>query len=107
MMNNSLSPMSVFVSLAFGLLAGCHSDAPVAANSAEATKNVSGSLSSRTVVVPDNFVANEDAREAGPLKPSEGMKMLAAYEKSLAGYTYLSLNGSKPLAQPGNWLPLS
>ncbi len=29
------------------------------------------------------------------VKPSEGMKMLAAYEKSLAGYTYLSLNGAK------------
>ena len=72
-MNNSLSPLSVLVSLAFGLLAGCHSDAPVAANSTAAMRNVSGSLSSRTVVVPDNFVANEDAREAEPLKPSEGM----------------------------------
>ncbi len=29
------------------------------------------------------------------LKPNEGMKLLAAYERSLTGYTYLSLNGVK------------
>jgi arginine decarboxylase len=29
------------------------------------------------------------------LKPNEGMKLLAAYERSLTGYTYLSLNGAK------------
>lgn len=29
------------------------------------------------------------------VKPNEGMKMLAAYEKSLGGYTYLALNGGK------------
>jgi arginine decarboxylase len=29
------------------------------------------------------------------LKPNEGMKLLASYERSLTGYTYLSLNGVK------------
>jgi arginine decarboxylase len=29
------------------------------------------------------------------LKPNEGMKLLAAWEKSLQGYTYLSFNGTK------------
>src|SRR4051812_30642352 len=41
------------------------------------------------------------------LKPSEAMKLLMDYERILGEYTYLSLNGSKPLPQPGNWLPLS
>jgi arginine decarboxylase len=41
------------------------------------------------------------------LKPNDGMKLLSDYERLLLEYTYLSLNGSKPPPQPGNWLPLS
>ena len=41
------------------------------------------------------------------LKPSDAMKLLADYERFLQEYTYLSLNGTKPAPQPGNWLPLS
>jgi arginine decarboxylase len=41
------------------------------------------------------------------LKPSDAMKLLADYERLLQEYTYLSLNGTKPAPQPGNWLPLS
>ncbi len=41
------------------------------------------------------------------LKASDAMKLLADYERLLQEYTYLSLNGTKPAPQPGNWLPLS
>src|SRR5499427_913080 len=41
------------------------------------------------------------------LKPSDAMKLLSDYERLLQEYTYLSLNGTKPALQPGNWLPLS
>ena len=41
------------------------------------------------------------------LKPNEAMKLLSDYERLLQEYTYLSLNGTKPAPQPGNWLPLS
>ncbi|HEY2124310.1 MAG TPA: biosynthetic arginine decarboxylase [Chthoniobacterales bacterium] len=41
------------------------------------------------------------------LKPNEAMKLLTDYERLLQEYTYLSLNGTKPAPQPGNWLPLS
>ncbi len=41
------------------------------------------------------------------LKPSDAMKLLTDYERLLQEYTYLSLNGTKPAPQPGNWLPLS
>jgi arginine decarboxylase len=41
------------------------------------------------------------------LKPNDAMKLLSDYERLLQEYTYLSLNGIKPLPQPGNWLPLS
>jgi arginine decarboxylase len=41
------------------------------------------------------------------LKPNDAMKLLSDYERLLQEYTYLSLNGSKPMPQPGNWLPLS
>ena len=41
------------------------------------------------------------------LKPNDGMKLLSDYERLLQEYTYLSLNGSRPPQQPGNWLPLS
>lgn len=41
------------------------------------------------------------------LKPNDGMRLLSDYERLLQEYTYLSLNGPRPLAQPGNWLPLS
>jgi arginine decarboxylase len=41
------------------------------------------------------------------LKPNEAMKLLSDYERLLQEYTYLSLNGTKPPPQPGNWLPLS
>ena len=40
------------------------------------------------------------------LKPNEAMKLLTDYERLLQEYTYLSLNGTKPVPQPGNWLPL-
>ncbi len=40
------------------------------------------------------------------LKPNDGMKLLSDYERLLQEYTYLSLNGSRPVTQPGNWLPL-
>jgi arginine decarboxylase len=41
------------------------------------------------------------------LKPNDAMKLLSDYERLLQEYTYLSLNGARPLPQPGNWLPLS
>jgi len=41
------------------------------------------------------------------LKPSDAMKLLSDYERLLQEFTYLSLNGTKPIPQPGNWLPLS
>ena len=41
------------------------------------------------------------------LKPNDAMKLLSDYERLLQEYTYLSLNGTKPIQQPGNWLPLS
>ena len=41
------------------------------------------------------------------LKPNEAMKLLSDYERLLQEYTYLSLNGTKPAPQPGNWLPIS
>jgi len=41
------------------------------------------------------------------LKPNDAMKLLSDYERLLQEYTYLSLNGTKPVPQPGNWLPLS
>jgi len=41
------------------------------------------------------------------LKPNDAMKLLSDYERFLQEYTYLSLNGTKPSPQPGNWLPLS
>src|SRR5213595_927614 len=41
------------------------------------------------------------------LKPNDAMKLLSDYERLLQEYTYLSLNDTKPMPQPGNWLPLS
>jgi arginine decarboxylase len=41
------------------------------------------------------------------LKPNDAMRLLSDYERLLQEYTYLSLNGTKPPPQPGNWLPLS
>ena len=41
------------------------------------------------------------------LKPNDAMKLLSDYERLLQEYTYLSLDGTKPAPQPGNWLPLS
>ena len=41
------------------------------------------------------------------MKPNDAMKLLSDYERLLLEYTYLSLNGTKPQPQPGNWLPLS
>ncbi|MFL6539290.1 MAG: biosynthetic arginine decarboxylase [Chthoniobacterales bacterium] len=49
----------------------------------------------------------DSAIKGDRLKPNEAMKLLSDYERLLQEYTYLSLaNGSRPLAQPGNWLPL-
>src|SRR6266850_4258989 len=41
------------------------------------------------------------------LKPNDAMRLLDDYERLLQEYTYLTLNGTKPPPQPGNWLPLS
>ena len=41
------------------------------------------------------------------LKPNDAMRLLDDYERFLQEYTYLTLNGTKPASQPGNWLPLS
>jgi arginine decarboxylase len=49
----------------------------------------------------------DDAIKTDFLKPSDAMKLLADYERLLQEYTYLSLNGTKLVPQPGNWLPLS
>jgi arginine decarboxylase len=49
----------------------------------------------------------DDAIKSDRLKPNDAMKLLTDYERLLQEYTYLSLNGTKPQAQPGNWLPLS
>jgi len=49
----------------------------------------------------------DSAIKTDRLKPNEAMKLLQDYERLLQEYTYLSLNGTKPPPQPGNWLPLS
>jgi arginine decarboxylase len=49
----------------------------------------------------------DDAIKTDRMKPNDAMKLLADYERLLQEYTYLSLNGTKPAPQPGNWLPLS
>src|SRR5436305_740048 len=49
----------------------------------------------------------DDAIKTDFLKPNDAMKLLSDYEWFLQEYTYLTLNGTKPLPQPGNWLPLS
>ena len=41
------------------------------------------------------------------LKPNDAMRLLDDYERLLQEYTYLTLNGTRPPPQPGNWLPLS
>src|SRR2546423_1813270 len=41
------------------------------------------------------------------LKPSDAMKLLSDYERLLQEFTYLSLNGEKPVPPPGSFLPLS
>ncbi len=48
----------------------------------------------------------DSAIKTDRLKPSDAMKLLSDYERLLQEYTYLSLNGSRPSPQPGNWLPL-
>ena len=49
----------------------------------------------------------DNAIKTDRLKPNDAMKLLSDYERLLQEYTYLSLNGTKPPPQPGNWLPLS
>src|SRR5213595_2290633 len=49
----------------------------------------------------------DDAIKSDRLKPNDAMKLLSDYERLLQEYTYLSLNDTKPMPQPGNWLPLS
>ena len=49
----------------------------------------------------------DDAIKTDRLKPNDAMKLLSDYERLLQEYTYLSLNGTKPAVQPGNWVPLS
>jgi len=49
----------------------------------------------------------DTAIKSDRMKPNEGMKLLTDYERLLQEYTYLSFNGTKPVPQPGNWLPLS
>jgi len=41
------------------------------------------------------------------LKPNDAMKLLSDYERLLQEYTYLTLNGTRPSPQAGNWLPLN
>jgi arginine decarboxylase len=49
----------------------------------------------------------EAAIKTDRLKPNDAMKLLSDYERLLQEYTYLSLNGNKPVPQPGSFLPLS
>jgi arginine decarboxylase len=49
----------------------------------------------------------DGAIKSDRLKPNDAMKLLSDYERLLQEYTYLSLTDTKPLPQPGNWLPLS
>src|SRR5437660_1862401 len=49
----------------------------------------------------------DSAIKTDRLKPNDAMKLLSDYERLLQEYTYLSLNGTKPPPQLGNWLPLS
>jgi arginine decarboxylase len=49
----------------------------------------------------------DGAIKSDRMKPNDGMRLLSDYERLLNEYTYLSLTDSKPLPQPGNWLPLS
>src|SRR2546428_7361437 len=49
----------------------------------------------------------DDAIKTDRLKPNDAMKLLSDYERLLQEYTYLTLNGTRPSPQPGNWLPLS
>jgi arginine decarboxylase len=49
----------------------------------------------------------DDAIKTDRLKPNDAMRLLDDYERLLQEYTYLTLNGTKPPSQPGNWLPLS
>jgi arginine decarboxylase len=49
----------------------------------------------------------DDAIKTDRLKPNDAMRLLDDYERLLREYTYLTLNGTKPPPQPGNWLPLS
>ena len=48
----------------------------------------------------------DSAIKTDRLKPNDAMRLLSDYERLLQEYTYLSLNGSRPPLQPGNWLPL-
>jgi len=49
----------------------------------------------------------DSAIKTDRLKASDAMKLLSDYERLLQEYTYLSLNGNKPVPQPGSFLPLS
>ena len=49
----------------------------------------------------------DSAIKSDRIKPNDGMRLLSDYERLLQEYTYLNLNGTKPVPQPGNWLPLS
>jgi len=49
----------------------------------------------------------DHAIKSDRLKPNDAMRLLSDYERLLQEYTYLSLTDSKPIPQPGNWLPLS
>jgi arginine decarboxylase len=47
----------------------------------------------------------DEAIKADRLKPSDGMKLLNAYERALQGYTYLQLPGNVPPSANGNGKP--
>ena len=49
----------------------------------------------------------DEAIKSDRLKPNDAMKLLSDYERILQEYTYLSLMDTKPVPQPGNWVPLS
>ena len=48
----------------------------------------------------------DSAIKTDRLKPNDAMRLLSDYERLLQEYTYLSLNGTRPPPQQGNWLPL-
>jgi hypothetical protein len=70
-MNNVVSPLPLSVLLAFGVLAGCHSAAPVAANAAAPAASIIGNASSNDFGA--DVGSGERSRHTAQLVPSLGM----------------------------------